>query len=79
VLWHMKKEVELSHLAQDAVAIDRLSPHSWCVMGNCFSLQKVRGGGAPHSSPVLCVLAGPAVATGAPPFNTDRQTDRRAP
>lgn len=40
VLWHMKKEVELSNLAQEAVALDRLSPISWCVMGNCFSLQK---------------------------------------
>merc|ERR1712070_1104616 len=40
VLWHLKKEVELSFLAQEAVAIDRLSPQAWCVMGNCFSLQK---------------------------------------
>ena len=40
VLWHMKREVELSYLAQDAVATDRMSPHAWCVMGNCFSLQK---------------------------------------
>lgn len=40
VLWHMKKEVELSHLAQEAIALDRLSPISWCIMGNCFSLQK---------------------------------------
>lgn len=42
VLWHMKKEVELSALAQDAVGLDRLSPHTWVIMGNCFSLQKVR-------------------------------------
>lgn len=40
VLWHMKKEVELSHLAQDAIALDRQSQFAWCVMGNCFSLQK---------------------------------------
>lgn len=40
VLWHMKKEVELSTLAQEAIALDRLSPISWCIMGNCFSLQK---------------------------------------
>lgn len=32
--------MELSHLAQDALALDRLSPQTWCVMGNCFSLQK---------------------------------------
>jgi anaphase-promoting complex subunit 3 len=40
VLWHMKREVELSYLAQEAVALDRHSPAAWCVMGNCFSLQK---------------------------------------
>jgi len=39
-LWHLKKEVELSHLAQTAVDFDRLSPEAWCVVGNCFSLQK---------------------------------------
>jgi anaphase-promoting complex subunit 3 len=33
-------QVEISHLAQDALSIDRLSPQAWCVMGNCFSLQK---------------------------------------
>ena len=40
VLWHMKKEVELSNLAQEAITLDRHSPVSWCIMGNCFSLQK---------------------------------------
>lgn len=40
VLWHMKREVELSALSQEVVAIDRQSPAAWCVMGNCFSLQK---------------------------------------
>ncbi|KAK3246551.1 Cell division cycle protein 27 [Cymbomonas tetramitiformis] len=40
VLWHLKKEVQLSFLAQEVIALDRLSPHAWCVMGNCFSLQK---------------------------------------
>ena len=39
-LYHMKKDVQLSYLAQEAVAMDRLSPQAWCVMGNCFSLQK---------------------------------------
>ena len=41
VLWHLKREVELSHLAQEAVMLDRLDPRAWCIMGNCFSLQKV--------------------------------------
>lgn len=40
VLWHMKKEIDLSKLAQDMIALDRQSPEAWCVMGNCFSLQK---------------------------------------
>lgn len=41
VLWHLKREVDLSHLAQEAIALDRLDPRTWCIMGNCFSLQKV--------------------------------------
>jgi anaphase-promoting complex subunit 3 len=36
----LKREVELSHLSQVVVGLDRLSPHTWCVLGNCFSLQK---------------------------------------
>jgi anaphase-promoting complex subunit 3 len=39
-LWQLKKEVELSDLAQHAVAFDRMAPESWFVVGNCFSLQK---------------------------------------
>ena len=39
-LWHLKEEVELCYLAQSAVDFDRLAPESWCVVGNCFSLQK---------------------------------------
>ncbi len=26
---HMKKEVELSYLAQEAIAMDRMSPYAW--------------------------------------------------
>lgn len=40
VLWHMRSEVELSYLAHEMTEIDRLSPQAWCVLGNCFSLQK---------------------------------------
>lgn len=39
-LWHQQKEVSLSALAQDMTALDRNSPSTWCVVGNCFSLQK---------------------------------------
>ncbi|KAL7467940.1 hypothetical protein ACHAXS_008169 [Conticribra weissflogii] len=39
-LWQLKKEVELSDLAQRAVDFDRKSPEAWFVVGNCFSFQK---------------------------------------
>ncbi|TMW60581.1 hypothetical protein Poli38472_000623 [Pythium oligandrum] len=39
-LWHLKKEVGLSYLAQQVTEFDKLSPEAWCVAGNCFSLQK---------------------------------------
>jgi len=40
VLWHLKQEVKLAHLAQSVEEIDRWAPETWCVLGNCFSLQK---------------------------------------
>jgi len=40
VLFHLQKEVAMSTLAQDMVAIDKTSAETWCVNGNCFSLQK---------------------------------------
>lgn len=39
-LWHLKKEVELSDLAQKAVDFDKMAPEAWFVVGNCFSFQK---------------------------------------
>lgn len=39
-LWHLQKEVTLSALAQDLVKLDKNSPITWCVAGNCFSLHK---------------------------------------
>lgn len=41
VLWQLRREVDMCYLAQSAVALDRLDPRTWCIMGNCFSLQKV--------------------------------------
>ena len=41
VLWHLKREVDLAHLAQRAIQLDRRSAHAWAIVGNCFSLQKV--------------------------------------
>lgn len=40
VLWHLRKETALSYLAHEVIAGDRHSPEAWCVVGNCFSLQK---------------------------------------
>ena len=40
VLWHLRKEKELSFLAHELVRFDRTCPQAWCVVGNCFSLQK---------------------------------------
>lgn len=38
-LWHLQKEIALSALAQDLINTDRNHPVTWCVSGNCFSLQ----------------------------------------
>ncbi len=40
VLWHLRRDTALSYLAHEVVAVDRTSPQAWCVVGNCFSLQK---------------------------------------
>ncbi|EMR09026.1 hypothetical protein PNEG_02799 [Pneumocystis murina B123] len=40
VLWHLRKEVELSFLAHEILDLDRLAPQSWCIIANCFSLQR---------------------------------------
>jgi len=42
LLWHLKKGVRLSFLAQELVSIDPNSPQAWIAIGNCFSLQKER-------------------------------------
>lgn len=39
-LWHLQKEVTLSALAQDLINLNKNSPITWCVNGNCFSLHK---------------------------------------
>lgn len=48
VLWHLQRDVQLSALAQDLKAQDVQSPITWCVLGNCFSLQKE------HESAIKC-------------------------
>lgn len=39
-LWHLHKEVELSILAKELMEFDQDAPETWCVAGNCYSLQK---------------------------------------
>ena len=39
-LWHLHKEVELSVLAKELMEFDQEAPQTWCVAGNCYSLQK---------------------------------------
>uniref|UniRef100_A0A7S3KXQ0 UDP-N-acetylglucosamine--peptide N-acetylglucosaminyltransferase SPINDLY n=1 Tax=Amphora coffeiformis TaxID=265554 RepID=A0A7S3KXQ0_9STRA len=40
VYWQLKKEMELANLAHIVVENFRNTPEAWCVVGNCFSLQK---------------------------------------
>lgn len=39
-LWHQQQEVKLSMLSQELIEYDTNCPQTWCVAGNCFSLQK---------------------------------------
>lgn len=39
-LWHLQKEVALSELAQAMIQLNKNSPLTWIVSGNCFSLHK---------------------------------------
>lgn len=39
-LWKLHQKVELTYLSQQVVEFDRKCPETWCVVGNCFSLQK---------------------------------------
>jgi len=39
-LWHLQESVKLGVLAQRVLEWDRLLPQTWCIVGNCFSLQR---------------------------------------
>lgn len=39
-LWHLHKKTELSYLAHEIMDLDRLSPQAWCILANCFSLER---------------------------------------
>ena len=40
VLWHLKDLASLSLLAHEVLGFEKALPHGWCILGNCFSLQK---------------------------------------
>ncbi|KAF2139095.1 uncharacterized protein K452DRAFT_300657 [Aplosporella prunicola CBS 121167] len=40
VLWHLKRDTDLAHLAHELIEADRLCPQAWCAIGNSFSLQR---------------------------------------
>lgn len=39
-LWHLKKQVELCYLSNQVLQTNVFAPETWCVVGNCYSLQK---------------------------------------
>ena len=39
-LWHLRRDVDLAHLALEISDVNRLSPHAWCAIGNSFSLRR---------------------------------------
>lgn len=40
LLWHLQRDVDLTFLASDLIAIDRNSPQAWCAVGNALSLNR---------------------------------------
>ncbi|KKY33316.1 putative 20s cyclosome subunit (nuc2 cdc27) [Diaporthe ampelina] len=40
ILWHLKRETDLSFLAHELVDSSWLAPESWCALGNAWSLAK---------------------------------------
>ncbi|KAK9704531.1 anaphase-promoting complex subunit cdc27 [Basidiobolus ranarum] len=47
-LWHLQKEVDLSHLGHELMDVDRDSPQTWFAVGNCYSLRQE------HQSAIRC-------------------------
>jgi anaphase-promoting complex subunit 3 len=48
VLWHLKKEADLSYLSQELISLNKTCPRAWIAVGNCFSLRKE------HESSLKC-------------------------
>ena len=39
-LWQLKRQVELCWLSNYVLERNRFAPETWCVVGNCYSLQQ---------------------------------------
>ena len=39
-LWHLKKQRDLVYLSNHTLKQSLFAPETWCVVGNCYSLQK---------------------------------------
>ena len=39
-LWHLKAQSELVFLSNHALEKSLFAPETWCVVGNCYALQK---------------------------------------
>lgn len=38
LLWHLQRDVDMTFLASDLIAMDRQSPQAWCALGNALSI-----------------------------------------
>lgn len=48
LLWHLRRNAQLSFLAQELLSTNPRSPEAWIAVGNCFSLQKE------HAQAMVC-------------------------
>jgi len=48
LLWHLRRNAQLSFLAQELLNINSKSAEAWIAVGNCFSLQKE------HAQALVC-------------------------
>ena len=48
LLWHLRRNAQLSFLAQELLSTNSRSPEAWIAVGNCFSLQKE------HAQAMVC-------------------------
>ena len=39
-LWHLKKLLDLCYISNHAMERSLFAPETWCILGNCYSLQK---------------------------------------